>query len=175
MKPPRITIRKGSVVYDDAEQDRDIPRPPPARRGPAPRRRRPRGRSVLAPLIAVAAGIFIVFRVVPHAPPNRAVVSGWQVTLHVTRFEGDLLVGVTFVARSRPSAVAPSATALVAVQGTGKQVFLAGDLDRSPMTLRGRFAGSTEAQVVQADVTVAGAHVLLVSRVPAAQAPAAPN
>jgi len=166
MKPDTIHIKKGASVYDDAEEDRDLPQPPPrpARRPPA-RRRRPPSRSVLAPLIAVAAGIFLVFRVVPHAVANRAVVAGWQTTLHVARIEDGLVVGLTFVARGRPSAP-PEATARVFLRGTSEQVFLAGDLDRSPMTLRGRLPALPAARVVQADVSIAGARVTLVAPVP---------
>jgi hypothetical protein len=166
MKPPRLRIKKGAVLYDDSEQVRDLPQPPPRRR-PAPPRRRPRGaRVVLAPLLAIAAGLFILFRMVPHAATNHAVLSGWQATLHVTRYEDGLIVGVTFVARSPRRSPAPEAAASVSLRGTGEQVFLAGDLVKSPMTLRGRLPDIPGAAAVQAEVTVGGARVVLVTPVP---------
>jgi len=166
MKPPIIRIKKGATVYDDAEQERDVLRPPPPpHRRPAPRRRNPGGRSVLAPLIAVAAGIFIVFRVVPHAPASRAAIAGWQATLEVDRHDEELIVGVTFLARSRPAS-RQEATARVSLRGTGEQVFLAGDLDRSPMTLRGRLPALPDARMVQAEVAIEDQHATLVAPVP---------
>jgi hypothetical protein len=173
MNPPRIPIKKGAVVYDDAEQDRDIPRPPPPAGRPPRRRRRPGARPLFAPLIVVAAGIFIVFRVVPHAPTNRSVLQGWETTLQVTRFEGDLVVGLTFVARSRPGPAAPPVMARAYLPGTREQVFLAGNLDKSPMTLRGRLADLPGVKVVQAEVSIGTARVMLVAPVPPPAGPAA--
>jgi hypothetical protein len=166
MKPPRLPIKKGAVLYDDSEQVRDLPQPPPRRR-PAPPRRRTRGvRVVLAPLLAIAAGLFILFRMVPHGATNRAVLSGWQTTLHVTRYEDGLIVSVTFVARSPQRSPVPEAAASVSLRGTGEQVFLAGDLVKSPMTLRGRLPDNPGAAAVQAEVTIGGARVVLVATVP---------
>jgi hypothetical protein len=168
MNPPRLRIKKGAVLYDDSDAVRDLPKPPPpSRRRPAPPRRRRGGiRALLAPLLAIAAALLILSRVIPHAPSNRAVLSGWQATLHVTRYEDGLAVAVTFVARSPLRSPVPAAAASVSLRGTGEQVFLVGDLVRSPMTLRGRLPDVPGAAAVQAEVTIGGARVVLTAPVP---------
>ena len=177
MNPPSIKVKKGAVVYDDAEQDRLIPRPPtPPRSRFTSRRARGGGRSVLVPLLAVAGGIFILFRVVPHGPTHRAVLAGWQATLHVTRFDDGLVVGITFVSRSAPASPGPDVSAQVSLSGTTEQVVLSGELSRSPMTIRGRLPAVPGARVVQAELTIASSRVTLVAPVPrATAAQAAPS
>ena len=177
MKPPVLRIKKKSVIYDDtgAQQEGE-----PFRLSLAPspgrltvRRRRVGTRSSLVPLLVVAAGLFVFFRVIPHAPTSRAVVAGWQVTLHVTPREDTLIVGLTFVSRSgkagadapEGTAAVPEATARVSLLGTGEQVFLAGDLVKSPMTLSGRLPIVGGAARVQADVAIQGSRVTLLAPV----------
>jgi hypothetical protein len=177
MKPPVLRIKKKSVIYDDTlAQQKDEPfrpsfSPTPSRR--TVRRRKVGPRSSLLPLLAIAAGLFIFLRVLPHAPSSRAVVAGWQVTLHVTPWEDALIVGLTFVSRSvkaggstpQGAAAAPEAAVRVFLPGTGEQVFLAGDLARSPMTLSGRLPAREGAARVQADVTILGSRATLVALV----------
>jgi hypothetical protein len=177
MKPPVLRIKKRSVIYDDTEarQEGEPFRPSfspsPSRR--TVRRRRVGSRSSLLPLLVVAAGLFIFFRVLPHAPTSRAVVAGWQVTLHVTPWEDALIVGLTFVSRSakaggsapQEAAAVPEAAVRVSLPGTGEQVFLAGDLARSPMTLSGRLPAIPGAARVQADVTILGSRATLLAPV----------
>ena len=170
MKPPILRVKKGAAFYDDSEEEAEVLTPP--RRQPPPRRGRSGGRSIIAPLIAVAAVLLLVFRFLPHGPTSRTTLSGWQVTLKVNRLPDGLVAGVTFVARSRSTAV-PAATARVSVRGTAEQVFLAGDLDKSPLTLRGRLADLSEARLVQAEVTIGTARVLLVAPVPPPLPPSA--
>jgi len=187
MKPPVIRIKKPSIIYDDtgAQQESEPFRlsftPTPGRRTVP---RRPVGpRYSLLPLLLIAAALFVLFRVLPHAPTGRAVVAGWQVTLHVTPWEDTLIVGLTFVSGSAKAggsgpggtAAVPEATARISLLGTGEQVFLAGDLERSPMTLSGRLPLVAGAARVQADVTILGSRATLLVPVRKPAAPAAPT
>jgi len=177
MKPPVLRIKKPSIIYDDtgAQQEGEPFRPtltPTPGRRTVPRRR-VGPRYSLVPLLLIAAVLFVLFRVLPHAPTGRAVVAGWQVTLHVTPWEDALIVGLTFVSRSakaggsapQGAAAVPEATARVSLLGTGEQVFLAGDLARSPMTLSGRLPVVGGAARVQADVTILGSRATLLAPV----------
>jgi hypothetical protein len=171
MKPQKLPIKKHSVIYDDAEAARESEpfRPnfttAPSRR--AVRRRRVGPSSALFPLLVIAAGLFIFFKVIPHAPTARAVAGDWQVTLHVTPYQDQLIVGITFLSRSgRAAADPPEAAVRISLTGTGEQVFVAGDLARSPMTLSGRLPNLQEAVRVQAEVSIQGTRVTLAAPVP---------
>jgi hypothetical protein len=107
---------------------------------------------------------------VPAVPLNRANLAGWQVTFRVTPYNDSLIVGVTFISNApireapegsgaRPDV--PAATARVFLSGTGEQVFLAGDLVRSPMTLSGRLPRLENARKVQAEVSIGSVHATL--------------
>ena len=172
MKPPVLRIKKQGIVYDDTEaQQRSEPfRPDVAPRKRVSRRRRMGPRFSLFPLLVIAAGLFVFFRVLPHAQTNRAVLAGWQVTLRVTPYQDTLIVGLTLVSRSTGAAASvPEATARVLLLGTGEQVFLAGDLARSPMTLQGRLPNLPGARGVQAEVAILGSRVTLRAAVPASR------
>ncbi len=176
MKPPVLRIKRNSVIYDDtaAQQESEPFRlsltPSPGR---TVRRRRVGTGASLVPLLVVAAALVVFFRVLPRAPTSRAVVAGWQVTLHVTPWQDTLIVGLTFVSRSakpgagtpEKGAAVPEATARVSLPGTGEQVFLAGDLAKSPMTLSGQLPVVGGASRVQADVTIQGSRVTLLAPV----------
>jgi hypothetical protein len=177
MKPPVLRIKKKSVIYDDtgAQQESEPFRPSftPTRGRRTVPGRRVGPRYSLVPLLLIAAALFVLFRVLPHAPSSSAVVAGWQVTLHVTPWEDALIVGLTFVSRSakpggstpQGAAAVPEAAVRVSLPGTGEQVFLAGDLARSPMTLSGRLPAREGAARVRADVTILGSRATLVAPV----------
>lgn len=171
MTPPHIRIKKGSIVYDDSgAQQETRPFRPDLRVTPSRRRfgRRKVGpRASLFPLLIIAAGLFIFFRLVPHALAARSTVAGWQVTLHVTPYLDTLVVGVTFVSRAgKPAADAPEASVRVTLPGTDQEVVVSGALERSPMTLSGRLPATTGATRVQADVVIQGSRVRLTAKAP---------
>jgi len=97
----RYQDQKGAIVYDDtaAKDASELPRPalPGSRPLTSPRRKRRGGRLTYFPLVIIAIGLFILFRIVPNTPVSRATLSGWQVTLHVTPYQDTLIVGVTFL------------------------------------------------------------------------------
>ena len=172
MKPPVLKVKKGAQVYDDAaaQEESLYPRPALPGSGPLPRgrRRRRAGRYTYFPLVIVAIGLFIFFQVAPNTPVSRGSLSGWQVTLHVTPYNDTLIVGVTFVSRAPVEAGASTAQAsvLVSLPGTDEQVFVSGDLERSPMTLRGTVLWLRAAAKVQAKVSIGSAHLTLWQRAP---------
>jgi hypothetical protein len=173
MTHPVLRIKKGAAVYDDTEARHasEIPRLALPGSGPLPsRRRRRRGIPLtFVPLLVIALGLFILFRVVPNTPVQRSVVSGWQVTLRVTPYQDRLIVGVTFIS-SAPvpanQADMPEATARLSLPGTGEQAFIAGTLDKSPMTLRGELPRLGNAKRVKAEVSIGSAHAALWVPVP---------
>jgi hypothetical protein len=160
MKPPFLKIKKGAVVYDDSSQEEPPPRaaPPPGRRSGA-RRRRGVG-SVVFPLLVLAAGLFILFGLGPRSSSRRTL-DGWQVTLRATRYEGSLLVGLTFVSTSARTDGASQTTARVFLVGTDEQALIEGTLSKSPMTLWGRFRDPGGRTEVRAEVSIGSAHAVL--------------
>ena len=60
----------------------------------------------------------------------------------------------------------PEATARISLPGTGEQLFLAGALERSPITLRGSLRRAGGAKKVQAQVSIAGTRATLWLPVP---------
>jgi hypothetical protein len=174
MKQPVLRVKKGAIIYDDtaAQEASELPRPALPGSGPLwSRRAKRRGaRLTFLPLLVIALGLFILFRVVPNVPVNRAAVSGWRVTLHVTPYENTLVVGVTFVSRAplegraqgvQPGKDLPEATVRFSLPGTGEQAFVAGDLAKSPMTLRGELPWIADAKRVQAEVSVGAGRITL--------------
>ena len=172
MKHPVLKIKKSAVVYDDTEARRASELPRPALPGTGPffsRRRRRKGIPItFFPLLVVAIGLFILFQVVPNAAVRRSVLNGWQATLRATPYQGRLIVGVTFISNA-PAAGntgdAPEATARLSLPGTGEQVFVAGRLEKSPLTLRGELPRIPGVKKVQAEIAVGNARATL--RIPA--------
>jgi hypothetical protein len=179
VKPPVLKVKKGAQVYDDtaAQEASELPRPLLPGSGPLPRgrRRRRAGRYTYFPLVIVAIGLFIFFRVAPNTPVSRGSLSGWQVTLHVTPYNDTLIVGVTFVSKApvEGSGSAERALVRVSLPGTAEEVFVAGNLERSPMTLRGTVPWLRAAAKVEARVSIGGARVTLWQRAPRPRASAA--
>ena len=172
MKHPVLKIKKGAVVYDDTEARRASELPRPALPGSGPflsRRRRRKGiPAPFFPLLVVAVGVFIFFQIIPNAPIRRVVIDGWQATLRATPYQGRLIIGVTFISGApvpADRAGAPTATVRLFLPGTGAQAFVAGPLDKSPMTLRGELPRIASAKRVQADIFIGKAHATL--RIPA--------
>ncbi len=174
MKQPVLRVKKGAIVYDDAAamEASGLPRPALPGTGPLGTRRRKRrsGRFTYFPLVIVALGLFLLFRIVPNTPVTRATLAGWQVTLHVTPYGDTLIVGVTFVSRSPlkepvkgspAGSEVPDATVRLSLPGTGEHAFLAATLVKSPMTVRGELPWLPGAQKVQAQISVGTAHVTL--------------
>jgi hypothetical protein len=170
-KHPVLRIKKGSVVYDDrnAQFASEIPRPalPGTRPLRSRRGRRRGGRLTFFPLLVIAAGLFIFFRIIPNAPVGKTVLSGWQVILRATPIQDRLIVGVTFIstagsnntaAQPAPGAPVQEADARITLPGTGEQVFVSGDLDKSPMTIRGDLPRISGVKRVQAEVSIGSAH-----------------
>ena len=171
MKPPVLRVKKGSVIYDDSGARRETaPYRPDLKVTPSRRRIRRRAvgpRASMFPLLIIAAAILLFFWLVPRAQSPRAVVAGWQVTLRATPYEGVLIVGVTFVSRSaRLSVPAPETSALVTLTGNPRPIVLSGSLERSPMTLTGRFPAYGAGARLQAQVTIQGSRVTLTAPVP---------
>jgi hypothetical protein len=181
MKQPILRIKKGALIYDDAaaREVSELPRPAlPGKKAAVSRRRKKRSAGLTYfPLVIIAVGLFILFRIVPNTPVGRATVSGWQVTLHVTPYGDTLIVGVTFLSRSplkrSQDSAAPALEAAVRLSfpGTGEQQFVAGDLVKSPMTLRGELPWIPGIKRVQAEVSVGGSRVTLWKPAPKAGAP----
>lgn len=179
MKPPVLRIKKGAIIYDDtaAREASEAAHPALPGRKPATSRRRKRRSAGLTyfPLVIIAVGLFILFRIVPNTPVGRAAVSGWQATLHVTPYGDRLIVGVTFLSRTplktrspgSPEGAEPvEAMVRFSLAGTGEQQFVAGDLVRSPMTLRGELPWLPGAKKVQAEVSVGTSRATLWRPVP---------
>lgn len=164
MKHQVLRVKKGAVIYDDtaAREASELPRPALPGSGPLKSRQRKRrgGRLTYFPLLIIAVGVFILFQIVPKTPVRRAVLSGWQVTLHVTPHNDTLIVGVTFVSRAGVTE-APEATVRVSLPGTGEQLFLAGELAKSPLTLRGELPWLRQAKKVQAQISIGTARATL--------------
>ncbi len=167
MKHPVLRIRKGAIVYDDTDAQRasEVPRPALPGSGPfvSRRRRRNRGPFTYIPLLVVALGLFVVFRVVPRTPVSRAVLAGWEIILRVSPYQDQLIVGVTFISRVPPaeSASPPAAAVHVSIPGTGGRMLLTGRLEKSPMTLSGELARTSGAKKVQAEVSIGDSHATL--------------
>lgn len=173
MKHPVLTIKKGAVVYDDTEARRASELPRPALPGTGPfvsRRSRKRGIPLtFLPLLAIAMGLFILFRIVPNTPVNRAIVAGWQVTLRATPYQDRLIIGVTFLSTvpvAANSSDVPEATARFSLPGTGERAFVAGALEKSPMTLRADLPHLAGSKKVQAEVSIGSARATLWIPVP---------
>jgi hypothetical protein len=172
MKHPVLKIKKGAVIYDDSDAQRSAELPHAALPGSGPfvsrRRRRRSGSFTFIPLLVVALGLFMLFRVIPHTPIRQTVLSGWQIILRVTPYQGILIVGVTFISHAHPTQRAPQApyaTVHITIPGTGQQELVAGVLEKSPMTLRVELVRAKEPRTVEAEVSIAGAHARL--RLPA--------
>jgi hypothetical protein len=168
MKHPVLNVKKDAVVYDDTEArlSSGLPRPPLPGSGPFfSRRRRKRGIPLtFLPLVAIAAGLFIVLRLVPNTPVNRVTIEGWQATLRVTPYQGKLIIGVTFLSSAAvpvDPADAQEATVAVSLPGTGEQVLVAAALVKSPITLRGDLPRAAGAKKVQAVVRVGRTRAML--------------
>jgi hypothetical protein len=178
VKPPVLKVKKGAKVYDDtaSQEASEYPRPALPGSGPLPRgrRRRRAGRYTYFPLVIVAIGLFIFFQVAPNTPVSRGSLSGWEVTLHVTPYNDTLIVGVTFVSRApvEGSGGAAQASVRVSLPGTPEAVSVAGDLEKSPMTLRGTVPWLRAAAKVQAQVSIGGDHLTLWQRAPRPRASA---
>jgi hypothetical protein len=180
MKHPVLKIRKGAIIYDDtaAREASEFPHPALPGKGPARSRRRKKRSAGFTyfPLVIIAVGLFVLFRIVPNTPVGRVAVSGWQATLHVTPHGGRLIVGVTFLSKSPlklrspefPGGAEPvEAIVRFSLAGTGEQQFVAGDLVKSPMTLRGELPWVAGAKKVQAEVSVGTSRATLWRPVPA--------
>jgi len=172
MKHPVLKIKKDAVVYDDTEARIASELPRPALPGSGPffsRRRRRKGiPATFFPLLVVAIGLFILFQVVPNAPIRRSVINGWQATLRATPYQDRLIIGVTFISGApvpANRADAPEAAVRLFLPGTGEQTFVAGLLDKSPVTLRGELPRIPSARKVQAEISVGNARATL--RIPA--------
>ena len=168
MKHPVLRVKKGAVVYDDTEARRSSELPRPALPGTGPfvaRRRRKRGAPLtFLPLIAIALGLFILFRLAPNTPANRAVVGRWQATLRATPYQDKLIIGVTFlssIAAATNAADVAEAKVRMSLPGTGEQVLVAGMLEKSPMTLRADLPRVAGAKKVQAEVSIGNAKATL--------------
>ncbi|MGO9310190.1 MAG: hypothetical protein ACLQDL_14370 [Spirochaetia bacterium] len=173
MKHPVLKIKKGAVVYDDTDALRasEVPRPALPGSGPlvSRRRRRSRGPFTFIPLLVVAMGLFIVFRVLPNTPVNRAALAGWQVTLRVTPYQDLLIVGVTFISGTLPAknaASAPPAAVRISFPGTAALARAEGLLEKSPMTLRVDLPRIRGAKKVEAEVSIGGVRATLWVPVP---------
>ena len=111
------------------------------------------------PLVVLAIGLVIVFRVIPRPQTNRASLAGWQAVLHATPYGNTLLLSVTFTHGTASSPLAPkSPPAIVSVrfllQDTGDRLALEEALVKSPMTVRGQLPWSASVKKVQAEVSV---------------------
>jgi hypothetical protein len=173
MNHPVLRIKKDAAVYDDTEARHAAEVPRLALPGSGPfryRRRRKRGIPLtFFPLVVIALGLFILFRVVPNTPVQRSVIAGWQVTLRITPYQDRLIAGLTFIAGApvpEDQANAPQADARVSLPGTSEQVLLSGVLDKSPITLRGDLPRGTSAKRVSAEVRIGSAHASLWIPVP---------
>ena len=179
MKNPVLRVRKGAEVYDDslAESERRLHaaeaaaqrHPPawnaataPAARGSGRKRRRPHARRAgmtFLPLVVLAIGLVVVFRIIPRPPTNRASLAGWQAVLHATPYGNTLLLSVTFTHGTPSSPLAPETPPALAsvqffLQDTGERLTLAEALVKSPMTIRGQLPYRANVKKVQAEVSV---------------------
>jgi hypothetical protein len=165
MKNPILSIRKGAEVYDDslAESERRLQAAEAAAlRHPPAKRRRPharRARMTFLPLVVLAIGLVVVFRIIPRPPTNRAGLAGWDAVLRATPYGNTLLLSVTFIHGTASSALAPEIPPAIAsvrffLQGTGERLTLEEALVKSPMTIRGQLPWSASVKKVQAEVSV---------------------
>ena len=119
---------------------------------------------IFLPLIVIALGLFILFRLAPNTPVHRAVVGRWQATLRATPYQDTLIIGVTFLSSSDAStnvADVVEAKVRMSLPGTGEQVLVAGMLEKSPMTLRADLPRVAGAKKVQAEVSIGNAKATL--------------
>jgi hypothetical protein len=160
MKGPVLRIKKGAPSYDDNQQEPAAPSPAPQQQTRT-RARAPggRGRLTLLPILVLLLALAVVFRVLPRTPTNRALIGGWNTTLHATPYEGELLVAVTFIKDGLPGVVSPAAdgpqaAVRVLLPDTGEEISFGGVLSKSPITLRGQMTFTTRVKSVRAEVSV---------------------
>ncbi len=169
MKHPVLKIKKNALIYDDKAQKQSPQAYPASTKIPVREHRttRPRGRRAarltFLPLLVLAIGLFLVMRVIPRSPADRATLAGWQVVLRATVAEETLIVGVTFIAEPKTivPAAPPEAAVQVLIPDTGDRMTLSGALQRSPLTLRDQVPYKAWMKTVQAEVSLMDEHVTL--------------
>ena len=179
MKHPILSIRKGAEVYDDslAESERRLQAAEAAaQKHPPAKRRRPhtrRARMTFLPLVVLAIGLVVVFRIIPRPPTNRASLAGWDAVLRATHYGNTFLLSVTFIHGTASPPLAPEIPPAIALvrfflQGTGERLTLEEALVKSPMTVRGHLPWSAIVKKVQAEVSVGAEKKTLTLAAPAA-------
>jgi hypothetical protein len=111
------------------------------------------------PLVVLAIGLVIVFRVIPRPPTNRASLAGWQAVLHATPYGNVLLLSVTFTHGAASSPLVPESPPAIAtvrffLHDTGERLAREQSLVKSPMTIRGQLPYSASVRIVEAEVSV---------------------
>ena len=165
MKQPVLRVRKGAEIYDDslAESERRAQaKEIAAQRHPPTGRRRLKKRRVrmtFLPLVVLAIGLVLVFRIIPRTPTNRASLAGWDAILRATPYGNTLLLSVTFIHGTASPPLAPEIPPTIAsvrffLQGTEERLSLEEALVKSPMTVRGQLPWSARVKKVQAEVSI---------------------
>jgi hypothetical protein len=174
MKQPILRIKKDAIVYDDRAPSRSHPEIRAAWRARLAaeeehvNRKGPGGRRALFSLLIMAAGLFLVWSLLPRQSSDRATIAGWQVILRAAHSGDALIVGVTFVVASAgPTGTAPTAAIDFTVAGTEIRRPASGVLEKSPMTIRQDIPYASGMKRVGAVVRIGGESATLATAVPA--------
>jgi hypothetical protein len=167
MKHPILHVKKGWELGSDQGAETDsTPAERTGRGSPrGPRRTIRRGWFTVVLLVVVGISALLVFRTTPRTSGERAALAGWEMVLRAMPYEGELLVGVTFVrsaaSHGQTAGAAPTATVRFLVRETGEGLMLTETLIRSPITAGGRMRYSAGVKSVAAEVTIGAAKAYL--------------
>ena len=171
MKPPILRVKKNATIYDDDAPSRTHPevraawRARKAAEEEASQRKGPGGRRAVLAVLVIAAGLFLVWSLLPRSYSDRSTVGGWQAILRATLSSDTLIVGVTFIAT--PKAVANAGTEIdFTVTGTDVHRAASQSLEKSPMTIREDIPFLAGMKVVHATVRIGNESATIVTGIP---------
>lgn len=160
-RQPVLRVRK------DAE--RDVPvysRHDAAGEAPVRRGRRGilgRGRFSLFPILLLALGAVVVFRILPSRDRSTASVDGLSMTLRAYAYKETVLVSISFSGRLPENPMAVSA--VCSLEGLPDPLPLSGQIGEGNRVLRGRMDGGMADRILTADMTAAGFRRTLIRKV----------
>jgi len=110
------------------------------------------GRSSLLPLLILALGAVVVFRLVPARDRSTASLEGMSVSLRVVEYRGTVQVSLTFSGGLPHDPV--TASAVCSLEGRGEPLALSGGIGGGNSVLRGSMEEKGAGRTMTAEVTV---------------------